>query len=97
MSLSARWTQCATSLMRNRFDSTDRQTWATLGCGGRREASECANEQRRRVGVERGPVAGAQVSVAARITCASNNGTGVRITSSPRHDGSDDGRSDREG
>jgi hypothetical protein len=40
----------------------------------------------------RGPDAGVQVSVATQRTCTSNHGTGVCITSSPRHDGSDGSR-----
>ena len=39
-----------------------------------------------------GPAAGAQVSAATQITCASTNGTGICITPSPRDDGSDDRR-----
>ena len=60
---------------------------------GKNESSKTQEDgQRRRAGAERGHAAGAQVSVAVRRTCASTNGTGIRITPSPRHDDSDDRR-----
>ena len=58
----------------------------------RKAAEHKQTETERRwvgAGVERGSAAGAQVSAATRITYASTDGTGVCITSSPRHDGSD--------
>lgn len=66
------------SLTLTRAKKKQRNTNQTDGEGGR--------------GRNEGPAAGAQVSVAAQITCASTNGTDVRIMPPPRHDGDDDRR-----